>query len=133
MKFNNGITIISGLGVREFNPEGVKFLKFPENNQHPMEQIKSMERLVESYIDNQLPLNIKTNSPEIIQAINLYMRKAGISDQLHGGLVDQDGNLTECDDLDPIFEDLAKSFDFLMELRSDVENEEEGSNEEQQV
>ena len=135
MKFNEGITIISGPGVNNFRPEGVEFIHHPENNLHPMEQINCMERLIKSYLDNRAPLNIRTNSPEIIQAIHLYMKKYNVFDELHAGLVDQNGNLTDCgNDLDPIFEDLSKTFDFLMELRSEIENgSEKESNEEQQV
>lgn len=85
-----------------------------------------MQSLVEGYIKDRVPLNIKTNSPEVIQSIHLYMKKSGVFNDLHVGVVNKDGRLTDVgNDLDPVFEDLAQSFDFLMELRSDIENSQE--------
>lgn len=128
--YDDGITVITGFQARDAfrgpwdETEG--FLEFPENSLHPMEQVKKGEGIVSKFVETKHPTGVRTFSPEILQSLNLYCKLHHVP--LHVYVTKENGGYTEHSNLDPkddfdeAFESFATSFDFLMKLRSDLEN-----------
>ena len=125
--FNDGITVVVGHAAnetyRDAQYDNVEFVDFPEDRLHPMDQVLKGKAIVEEYVKTGKPVNIRTFSPEILQSINLYTKMHHVP--LHV-LIAETTSITECtDDLDPAFESFCDAFDYLMKLRSDLENPDE--------
>lgn len=122
--FNDGITVIVGhearTAFRDTPDEQLTFMEFPENNLHPMEQVRLGKKIVEDYVKDGKPVNIRTFSPDFLQSIHLHSKIHNVP--LHVLVAEKD-KTTECtDSLDPAFESFCDSFDYLMQLRSDIEH-----------
>lgn len=125
--FNDGITVIVGHAAntvyRGAQYDTIEFVDFPEDRLHLMAQVLKGKAIVEDHVKTGKPVNIRTFSPEILQSINLYSRMHHVP--LHVLIAETTG-ITECtDDLDPAFESFCDAFDYLMKLRSDLENPDE--------
>jgi len=127
---DKGISILTGIHSRTAFI-GFKYVEYPENSLHPLEQIKAAEELVLEFKKSRKPINIRSFFPDYIQAVRLYMQKYELADEFHGYVVGADHKIIECDidDCDALFEDFAGAFDKLMELRSDIENKEDEEDE----
>lgn len=128
--FDDGVTVITGHRARDVfkdqSQETVRLIEFPENSLHPMEQVRKGEELVLGFVKTKTPVALRTFSPEILNSIKLYCQKYGVP--LHVYVAEENElSLLNSDDLDKAFESLADSFDFLMALRSDLENPEESN------
>ncbi|MBP5459423.1 MAG: hypothetical protein J6Y62_04610 [Clostridia bacterium] len=120
----SGVTLVTGEGCKR-KVEGLDwsgFLNFPETGKHPLEQLLMVKDLVKRHVRDGKPLRIRTFSPEVTSAVETYSRLMGVKD-LKAVVVSKDGKVSEyTDDWDPVYESFAKSFDILMQLKSDLEH-----------
>lgn len=85
---------------------------FPENNIHPIAQVK----WVEEHITNH-NIIICTNSPYIVEAIEVYSARNNIADKVKYYDV-YDGNLNDCTDcIENIYQNFAQPFQNLENIR----------------
>lgn len=110
--------------------DDVLILDEPEVHLHPEWQIRYAEFIVMLQKEFHLTVLLTSHSPDFIQAIRLYSKKHGLKDGDLNGYVSKrtkDGMIVfdevKRDDWDNVFEKFVTSFDALMALRSELEEE----------
>lgn len=112
--------------------DDVLILDEPEIHLHPEWQIKYAEFIVMLQKEFNLTVLLTSHSPDFIQAIRLFSKKHGLKDGALNGYISKNTNdgMIEFDEItgedwDAVFEKFVTSFDALMTLRSELEEEDE--------